>query len=254
MKKAVKIFGGQLTGLASALGIANEVDKHINYGEDGFNRLGRDRMGYDRNGYDKSGYDRQGYNKSGYDREGYDRSGYNVDGFDRNRYNREGRNSRGFDKNGYDCEGFDRKGYDYQGYDRSGNDRSGHSKVYYTRKIQEMRENCDSAHRQMKDNHFEYALRDIRVGIEKGVKAALAHTLGKGYENNTLNQNIDICSRKNIFPNDFVEKLKGAKKHCNASAHEDCDKEYNQVHFCYKVLRELTDVLQKKTYASITER
>ena len=219
MKKAVKIFGGLLTGLASALGIANEVDKHINYGENGFNRLGRDRMGYDRNGHDKSGY-----NKSEYDREEYD------------------------------CEGFDRKGYDYQGYDRSGNDRSGHSKIYYTRKIQEMRENCDSAHREMKEYHFEYALRDIRVGIEKGVKAALAHTLGKGYENNTLKQNIDICSQKNIFPNDFVEKLKGAKNHCNASAHEDCDKEYNQVYFCYKVLRELTDSLQKKTYASITER
>ena len=253
MNKTIKNVLSILVGFGSAIGLINEVDKRVRYRDDGFNRLGRDRMGYDREGYDCDGYDKEGYNRAGFNREGYDRSGYNADGFDRNRYNREGRDFRGFDKQGYDYEGFDRKGYDYQGYDRVGLDRSGHSKDYYMRKTQEMLGNSKSALRQMKDKHFEYALRDIRVGIEKGIKLTLAHKLGKGYENNKLNYNIDICSQNNIFTPDFIGELKSAKNHCNDAAHEDCEKEYGQVFFCYRVLEELIEELQKNTNTSNLE-
>lgn len=219
------------------------------FGRDGYNSSGYNRSGFDREGFDKKGFDQTGFNKSGFDRHGYDKEGYNSSGYNRRGFNREGRDIRGFDVQGFDVDGFNRFGYDQFGYDRKGNDISGHSRNYYRTKVSEMQENSQSAHKQMKSGEFAYALRDIRVGLEKGIKAVLAHSYGNGCEGNTLNQNLEICSYKRIFDQEFISKLHEAKNHCNDLAHEDCDKEYNQVHFCYKVLEELTSELIKMTDA-----
>lgn len=69
-----------------------------------------------------------------------------------------------------------------------------------------MEENSRTAKEQMNLYRFPYALRDIRVGLERGVKAILAHKLGKGYEDNSLNDNLTVCSRNKIFDQDFTEK------------------------------------------------
>lgn len=246
MRKLVK-NGLKLLGIVVAgLGL-NELDKRVRYKADGYNRIGFDHDGFDRNGFDKEGFDRHGYNRAGFDRDGYNTEGYNARGYNRYGYNRDGRNERGFDRDGYDLEGYNWSGYDRLGYKRDGIDRSGNTKAYYVQKVSEMEGNSRAAHIQMKAGQFPYALRDIRVGVEKGIKAILAHKVGKGYDDNRLDYNIGVCSRNNVFQQEFIEKLYSAKMHCNDTAHDDYEKTYNQVHFSYKVLEKVIETLKQFT-------
>lgn len=101
-----------------------------------------------------------------------------------------------------------------------------------------------TAQLQMKMRNFPYALRDIRIGIEKGVKCVICHKLGDRYCDSNLNRNIDTCSRNSVFDNDFTNKLHSARNHCNDTAHDNCEKTYDQVYFAHKVLEEVTEYLK----------
>ena len=247
-----RIIIAVLGGTAIGIGV-NEADKHFHYYADGYNRLGYDREGYDRDGYNSSGYDKEGFDRNGFDEFGYDRYGYNSKGFDCRGYDKNGRDSKGYDRSGYDVEGYTRKGFDKQGYDRNGFDKSGHTHGYYNKVVLEIKNRNIEAHKQMKIGKYEYALHDIRIGIEKGVKAVLAHAVGKGYEDNKLFDNINICKDHRVFELEFIEKLHSARIHCNDTSHEDCDKEYGQVYFCYKVLEELIEKLKDISAIPISE-
>lgn len=239
--------GLRLLGLAAAgLGL-NELDKRLRYKADGFNRMGFDREGYDRDGYDKDGFDHQGFDRNGFDRNGYDAEGYDRSGFDIRRYDRNGRDRYGFDRNGLDAEGYDRNGYDSEGYSRNGEDRGGHDKSYYANRVTQMEENQRTAYEQLKAHNFRYALSDIRVGIEHGIKDVLSHKVGKGYENNKLDFNIGVCEKKKVMEQEFIEKLYSAKSHCNLLLHENSERTFEQVFFCYKVLCETTDAVKDIT-------
>lgn len=145
------------------------------------------------------------------------------------------------------------KEFDSKGYNIKGLDRSNYSREYYSRIVSEMIGKHDTAYRQMKLDNYNYALHDIRIGIEMGIKASLAHKLGKGYEDNWLRINIKICLEHEIFTKEFIKKIQSAVGHCNDVLHyndpERSVKEYRQVHFCYKVLEELTEQVRNLTYA-----
>lgn len=242
IKWAVSILGI----VAAGFGL-NELDKRVRYRQDGYNRLGFNREGFDANGYDKNGFDRDGYNVNGFDKDGFDRNGFNKSGYDHRGYDREGRDAQGFDIDGYDIDGFTRLGFDRHEYKKDGTDRSGNNREYYEKVVASITDDGQRAYTQMRGNQFYYALRDIRVGIEKAVNATLAHKLGKGYDKNRLDYNLGICSRYGIFDQDFIDKLYSAKSHCNDTAHNDTEKTYNQVYFCYKVLEEILERLKGKT-------
>ena len=167
-------------------------------------------------------YDTEGYNRQGFDKDGYDREGYNKNGFDR----------FGYDKNGFDSDGFDQNGYDIMGVDRSE-----HTCMYYADKYKEIRECLNKAKTQMKREEFGYALHDIRIGLEKGVKCVIAHFKGDEYISDSLDENITFCKYNGLIEREFVEELYDAKNHCNELQHDSLvQKEYNQVYFAYKVL------------------
>ena len=216
MSKDKTIFGiavGFVT-LVIGVGIKKVYDNYF-FNEDGFNNNGYNHKGFDRNGFDKKrldsgGYDANGFNMQGYDREGYNSRGYNFSGYDRNN-----RNQLGYDKNGYDINGYDRNGYNSDGYNLSEIDCSGYGREYYTKKLLEMSHLLKSSHSQMKAGKFPYALRDIRVGLEKGVKCIIEHKKGSKRCAENLYKNIDICSRYALLDEDFIQKLHNAKNHCN---------------------------------------
>ena len=99
----------------------------------------------------------------------------------------------------------------------------------------------------MKQGNFEYALRDIRVGIEIGISCILLHKIGSEFEDKSLKQRIETCESHGIFDCYYTKQLLSAKNHCNDTMHGNCDKDYNQVHFCYKTLEEIIDTLQIMT-------
>lgn len=184
---------------------------------------------YDENGYDKDGYDRNGYDRNGYDKNGYNRNGYNIDGYD---------------KSGYNIFGYNRNGYDRNGYDKDGYDRSYNSRDFYLKEYNEINNLLDRAKKQMKNSEFSYALHDIRIGLEKGVKCVISHLCAEEFQKNTLDDNITYCKYNNLLERDFIERLYSAKNHCNSLQHDnDCTKSYNQVHFAYKVLEELSNIV-----------
>ncbi|MBD5159247.1 MAG: hypothetical protein HDT23_03270 [Ruminococcus sp.] len=115
--------------------------------------------------YDNNYYDEDGYNKKGYDREGYDRKGYNKKGYDRN-------------------------GYDINSYNRS----------YYSQKKSEMSVLLNDANNQMKQHRIDFALMQIRIGLEKGIKCVLLHNVaGCSPDDHTLNSNLNMCRKKICF-------------------------------------------------------
>ena len=240
MRGWIKLGFGLVGAIVTAIGGKAWADRHI-YNDEGYNALGFDRNGYDCNGYDKEGFNAHGFNRYGYDRSGYDAEGYDAEGYNASGYNILGFNRYGYDRTGRDADGYDRSGYDLHGYNRSGVDRSGNSAAYYEQRISDMIDNQHSSYRQLQDNNFRYALSDIRVGIEHGIKDILAHRLGKGYENKKLDYNIGICERNKLMEQDFIEKIYSAKSHCNLLLHENCARTFEQVYFCYKVLCEVTD-------------
>lgn len=154
------------------------VYNNLLYDKDGYNKHGFDKDGYDRDGYDKDGYDRKGFDKDGFDCEGYDHEGFDKSGFNRFGVDREGYNRNGFDSEGYDRSGKDRQGYYKSGYNSEGLDRGGKSFDYYNDELQKIEDILKKAHGQMKSGEFGYALHDIRIGLEKGVKCIIIHWRG----------------------------------------------------------------------------
>jgi len=259
---------GALGSVAVGIGLEEFIKKY-HFDTEGYNSLGFDRYGYDREGYDANGYNKQGFNRAGYDKEGfgydgynargfdkygYDREGYDADGYNRQRLDRDGMNIFGYDVHGFDRDGFDRKGYDKQGYNVNGFDRAERDREAYRRIVSEIKSlDLDKAYEQMKDGNYRYALSDIRVGIETGIKTILGHLRGSEYEENSLAYNIDVCERGEVFDEDFIDKLRSAKCHCNDPLHINVDKEHRQVHFCYKVLEELIEQIETITDIKVTE-
>ena len=262
MKSIIKGFVVLAGTIAVSFGIEALIKRYV-FDPDGYNAMGYDRDGYDRDGFNKEGFDSEGYNRLGYDHKGYDRDGYDQEGFDRSGYNREGYSRKGFDrsgydhtgrdrygldKKGYDASGFDREGYDVQGYNRNGVDRAGKSRSEYIKDVEEITElNLRKAYIQMQNHEFAYALRDIRVGLQKCIEDIIEHTAGTKRKYSTLDENISFCVINKVFTPDYSEKIRSAKQHCNDTLHENCEKEYNQVYFCYKILDEVLIRLQETT-------
>ncbi len=223
------------------------LDHHI-YIKDGYNKLG-----YDRNGFDRDGYDQYGYNIKGFNREGYNKKGYDVDG-----YNKEGLNEFGLNREQYERRTkmygnpnvYNILGYNYLGYDRNGLDEGENDKNYYVKVVSNLELKQNSAYRQLNEHEFRYALSDIRVGLEMGVKAILDHrsspNIKKLYENSQLDYMIGFCEKTRLVKKELAQKLYSAKKHCNDILHGDSEKNVDQVFFCYKVLCELTETLKKQ--------
>lgn len=239
-----------LIGLAVAALAAGGtyVYNNLLYNKDGYNKHGFDKDGYGRDGYDKDGFDRKGFDRDGFDCEGYDHEGFDKSGFNRFGVDREGYNRNGFDRDGYDRSGKDRLGYYKSGYNSEGLDRGGKSFDYYNEEIQKIEDILKKAHGQMKNGEFGYALHDIRIGLEKGVKCIITHWKGDSFIKEKLDDNITVCKSCALLPRDFIEELYDAKNHCNPLQHDtDVQKDYGQVHFTYKVLEELSDKIKAFT-------
>lgn len=247
-------------GTAAAT-IGTAIKKKYTYDEEGYNASGYDRHGFDKDGYNKHGYNKDGYNSYGYDSKGYDKNGYNKEGFDNKGYDKQGYNANGYDKNGYDkkgydrygyningynCNGFNRSGYDKKGYNARGKDIGGNSKLFYASKYKEIEQLLNKTKSQMNNQEFSYALHDIRVGLEIGIKCIIQHLSGEERSDQTLSSNITYCKEKGLLDKDFVEKLYSAKNHCNEAQHDSGkQKEYNQVYFSYKVLENLSKIIKE---------
>ncbi len=189
--------------------------------------------------YDADGYDTEGFDKNGYDREGFDRRGYNRRGLDRDGYNKSGY------KNGFDRSGHNRYGYLITGYNDDGIDVSGKNTAFYFNEVHRMTEQISRAKKQMDIGEFDYALSDIRVGLEIGSKAFIRHYVGYQCIKDKLYDNLEIC--KKYLPVDFCEKLQRARQQCSPAQHdteERGNKSYNQVYFARKTLEEFRDYLQ----------
>lgn len=146
------------------------------------------------------------------------------------------RDRDGFDRSGKDWLGYYRNGYNDEGIDRGGFDRE-----YYLHKAETIQTLLDEAHRQMKQNEFEYALLNIRKGLERGIRCVITHWAGKIYnDDDNLIELIFICSKRCLFEDDYIDQLHHARKHCNDALHDtETEKEYRQVYFAYKVLEDL---------------
>ena len=218
-------FAVVATALASAAAGGTYLYKQHHYGEDGYNGFGFDREGYDRKGFDKDGFDKDGYDTEGFhrdtqrDKDGYDRRGYRD----------------GFDRDGKDIDGFYRNGYNSNVVDRSDN-----SVEFYRGRSSEMHGKLQRAEARMKEQELDYALHDIRIGLEIGVKCIILHLVDESCVTDVLDDNITVCKRKELLPRELIENLYDAKNHCNDEQHDTgVFKTYGQVYFSFKVLEEL---------------
>lgn len=246
---AVAIIGT----IATTVGM--KIHKKHHYDENGYNGYGYDKDGFDKDGFAKDGFNKDGFDKNGFAKDGFNKYGFDKDGFDKNGFNDKGIDKDGYDKEGYNRAGFnsygvDREGYDKMGYkdgfNRQGIDQSGFSKKDYQNKIKEMQEKLTEAHTQMNQKKFEYALHQIRIGLEIGVKCVICHLKGSKYIKDKLDSNITFCKYEDLLEEDFIEKLYGAKNHCNDMQHDNnIEKTYNQVYFAYKTLEELMNKIQE---------
>lgn len=175
----------------------------------------------------------------------YDADGYDTDGFDKNGYDREGFDRRGYNRRGFDRSGHDRYGYLRTGYNDDGIDVSGKNTAFYFNEVNRMTEQISRAKKQMDIGEFDYALSDIRVGLEIGAKAFISHYVGYRRIKDNLNDNLNIC--KKYLPEYFCDKLQSARRQCNPTQHDTEErgkKSYNQVYFAWKTLEEFRDYLQ----------
>ena len=62
----------------------------------------------------------------------------------------------------------------------------------------------DRAKKQMKNSEFSYALHDIRIGLEKGVKCVISHLCAEEFQKNTLDDNITYCKYNNLINQKMV--------------------------------------------------
>lgn len=246
-KIVIIIIGAALLigAIAGIIKVRKSIYKKNHFDKDGFNLLGFDKDGFDRNGYNNKGYNRYGFDSSGYDKNGFNQYGFDKDGYDRFGFNKKGYNRKGYDRTGYDKYGYNQNGYDKNGYNKNGLDKSDFSIDYYRDVLFEMKKLHSKAYEQMRKCAYGYALHDIRIGLEKGVKCVISHLMGIPNMNSSLDDNITICKRYGLLDREFVEKLYDAKNHCNDAQHDNnIKKEYNQVYFSYKVLEELIEDVQ----------
>lgn len=278
-KAIASVLGGAagITGLA--VGIGALIDACTKYDKDGYDAEGYDREGYSRTGYDHQGRDRQGYDSAGYNREGFNRLGFDVDGYDRqgfdaDGYDCSGRDKRGYDRNGFDVDGFDRfgrdaegyrrngfgidgfnrEGYDWQGYGRdrynaSGLDRAGHCRQYYSDHIEQLRDRLDEAYQQLQRGEFRYAIYDARVVMEDALRMIVHHSEDADDSDDRMLVNLKICEHKHLLDdNEFLDRLHGVRRICNANGHElDAEEtmSHNKVHFVVMQIRDLLDSAEK---------
>lgn len=192
--------------------------------------------------YDNNHYDEDGYNKKGYDKNGYDRNGYYINGYDKKGYDRNGYDKNGYDINGYDINGYDKKGYDINGYDINGYDVSLNDRSYYKQKVKEMSQLLNDANHQMKCKRMDFALMQIRIGLEKGTKCLLLHNVEYcSPDEHTLNSNLNMCKDKYLLDNELISKLFEVKKYCNDNISST---EYNKAYFCCKVFEEFIEEIK----------
>lgn len=278
--KAIASVLGSAAGITGlAVGIGALIDVCTKYDKDGYGAEGYDREGYSRTGYDHQGRDRQGYDSAGYNREGFNRLGFDVDGYDRqgfdaDGYDCSGRDKRGYDRNGFDVDGFDRfgrdaegyrrngfgidgfnrEGYDWQGYGRdrynaSGLDRAGHCRQYYSDHIEQLRDRLDEAYQQLQRGEFRYAIYDARVVMEDALRMIVHHSEDADDSDDRMLVNLKICEHKHLLDdNEFLDRLHGVRRICNANGHElDAEEtmSHNKVHFVVMQIRDLLDSAEK---------
>lgn len=117
--------------------------------------------------------------------------------------------------------------------------------AFYFNEVHRMTEQISRAKKQMDIGEFDYALSDIRVGLEIGSKAFIRHYVGYQCIKDNLCDNLNIC--KKYLPVDFYDKLQSARRQCNPTQHDTEErgkKSYNQVYFAWKTLEEFRDYLQ----------
>ena len=220
--------------IAAAGGGATWLYKRFHYGDDGLNGFGRDRDGFDKDGFDKDGYDFDGLDSNKLDKLGFDKDGYDIDGYSRFQRDREGR---------------DRDGYYQNGFNDSGLDRMGRKKDYYLSQVKMIDEYLEEAKNQMKSpgGKFEYALHQIRIGLEKATRCIAEHYRGTPYssESDNLLHTIDACAT--VLSPELIDNLHGARKTCNPLQHEhdDITCEYKAVDFARHVLEDTSVVIRQ---------
>lgn len=173
--------------------------------------------------YDADGFDVDGFDKNGYDREGYDREGFNRHRLDRDGYNKAGYKN-GFDRTGHNRYGFLRTGYNDAGFDVSGLDTP-----FYFNEVSRMTDQIARAKKQMDINEFDYALNDIRVGLEIGVKSFIRHYPGEKKLRGTLYDDLKGCRK--YLPENFYDRLQSARHQCSPTQHDTDEEEFNRNRF-----------------------
>lgn len=262
-KTALGILGGVAGAILVGFGIEELIDaisknNKNGFGKQGFdwggfNRQGYNRAGYNRRGFDPKGFDKNGFGEDGFDRSGFDQGGYDRSGFNKDGFNRCGRDIEGYDRNGFAQDGFSRAGYDRQGYGRNrynglGIDRSGCCRQFYSAYIKQLQDRLSQAFRQMQYGEYRYALYDARVIMEEALKLIVQHEGGQAELGDRLIANLKTCECKQLLENEFINKLHGVRKICNANGHEfgsDEHLSHNKIYFVIMQVRDLLNNTEK---------
>lgn len=140
------------------------------------------------------------------------------------------------------------KKYSNNGYDKHDIDRAGNTRSFYASRYEEIKGLSSQAKKHMDNHELRYALYDICLGLEIGIKSVILHLNGEDRSNKTLGSNIAYCQEYGLLKNDMIEKLYSAKNHCNEVQHDiGKQKEYNQVYFAYKVLEDMSEIIRGYT-------
>lgn len=224
---------------ASAVGMLTAIGIHA------YNHFIYDKYGYNKQGIDKANYNHRCSGKDEFDRNRYDFEVYCKSGIDKPLVNQECLSSQKYDEKGYDRSGIDRQGYYKSGYNSEGIDRGEKSFVFYIDEVSKINDILKKAYIQMKNDEYEEALNDIRIGFEKGVRCIIVHWKGSSYIKEDLGENISVCKRYDLLPQYFIDEVYDAKNHCDSIQHDEIVQiEYGHVHFTYKVLEELNEKIK----------
>lgn len=109
----------------------------------------------------------------------------------------------------------------------------------YDNEISQMVDILDTADKLIKEEIFDIAMFSIRLGMETGVKCIVSHGAGE-YSHSGLGNDIKICRKHGLLPDDFIDDLQEARRKCNNTAHSIKENSgYDDALFCYGVLNEL---------------
>ena len=112
----------------------------------------------------------------------------------------------------------------------------------------EIRTKLERADSQINAGEYGYALQDIRIGLEIGVKCILSHYASESEISKQLAENITTCENKRLLSSDFAKMLKKASAICNKELHDTREyNTHNQVRFAFHSLEDLCQEIEKYT-------